>query len=92
MGGARALGLDAEVGSLEVGKRGDVIAIDAETLHATPTDDPYSLVAYAARGTDVRHVAVDGTLVVRDRQLLTMDVGQVRRDARAHATRLFPRG
>jgi hypothetical protein len=40
----------------------------------------------------VRHVAVDGALVVRDRQLLTMDVGQVRRDARAHATRLFPRG
>ncbi len=88
-GGARALGLESEVGTLEVGKRGDVIAIDGSGLHATPVTDPYSLVAYAARSTDVRHVAVDGAVVVRDRTLLTLDVAQVKRDARAASARVM---
>ncbi|MEZ4367955.1 MAG: 5'-deoxyadenosine deaminase [Kofleriaceae bacterium] len=89
MGGARALGLDAQIGSLEVGKRGDVIAVDTSTLHATPAEDPHSLVAYAVRASDVRHVAVDGQLVVRDRALLTVDADAVRDRARAAARRLW---
>jgi cytosine/adenosine deaminase-related metal-dependent hydrolase len=88
-GGARALGLDDQIGSIEVGKRGDIIAIDTQTLHATPTASPWSLIAYAAQSRDVRHVAVDGTLVVRDRSLLTLEVGKVREQARKAAQRLF---
>lgn len=89
LGGAAALGLADTTGSLETGKRGDVIAIDLSPLHTVPTASPWSAVAYAANACDVRHVAVDGTLVVRDRQLRTLDIGKVRRDARAAAAQLF---
>lgn len=88
-GGARALGLQDELGSLEVGKRADVIALDINRLHIVPAESPYSIIAYAARSTDVRHVAVDGSVVVRDRELLTLDREAVLRNARATAQRLF---
>jgi 5-methylthioadenosine/S-adenosylhomocysteine deaminase len=89
LGGAAALGLADQIGSLELGKRGDMIAVDITALHNVPTASPWSSIAYAARSGDVRHVAVDGTLVVRDRMLLTLDVASVRDRARAAATRLF---
>ena len=89
MGGAAALGLEAEIGSLELGKRADVIAVDLSALHTVPTASPWSAIAYAAQGTDVKHVAVDGALVVHDRALRTLDVGAVRDRARRAAARLF---
>jgi 5-methylthioadenosine/S-adenosylhomocysteine deaminase len=89
LGGATAMGLAATTGSLEVGKRADVIAIDAGALHETPAEAPWSLVAYAARASDVRHVAVDGRMVVRDRALLSLDVARVRERARTAARALF---
>ncbi len=88
-GGARALGLDDEIGSLEIGKRGDVIALDLATLHTAPVESPYSIIAYAAKASDVRHVAVDGQVVVRDRELVTLDRRALVRQARAAARRLF---
>jgi cytosine/adenosine deaminase-related metal-dependent hydrolase len=88
-GGAAALGLGDQVGSLEVGKRADVIAVAVDRAHIAPSAEPYSTIAYAARSSDVRHVAVDGRLVVRDRRLLTLDVAQVVDTARRTATRLF---
>ncbi len=88
-GGARALGLADELGSLEVGKRADVIALDVNTPHAVPAESPYSLIAYAAKSSDVRHVVVDGAVVVRDRTLLTLDQRAVVRNAKAVARRLF---
>jgi len=90
LGGAAALGLTDQIGSLEVGKRGDVIAVDVTALHTVPTASPWSAIAYAATASDVRHVAVDGALVVRERELLTLEVARVRAQARASATRLFP--
>jgi len=89
LGGARALGLASQIGSLEPGKRGDVIAIDATALHTVPTASPWSAIAYAARASDVRHVAVDGRLVVRDAELHTLELPRVRDRARAAANRLF---
>jgi 5-methylthioadenosine/S-adenosylhomocysteine deaminase len=89
LGGAAALGLADQIGSLEVGKRGDVIAIDTTGLHAVPTASPWSAVAYAARSSDVRHVAVDGAIVVRDRTLHTLELPRVRDQARAAAAHLF---
>ena len=89
-GGANALGLGDQIGSLEVGKRGDVIAVDITALHTIPATNPWSQIAYAARSSDVRHVAVDGAVVVRDQELLTLEVARVRRAAVDSATRLFP--
>jgi cytosine/adenosine deaminase-related metal-dependent hydrolase len=89
LGGAAALGLADQIGSLEVGKRGDVIAIDLTALHTVPTASPWSAIAYAARSCDVRHVSVDGTIVVRDRTLHTLELARVRERARAEAARLF---
>ena len=90
LGGAAALGLADRIGSLELGKRGDLIAVDITALHSIPTGSPWSAIAYAAKACDVRHVAVDGKVVVRDRRLLTLDVEQVRSHARKAANRLFP--
>jgi cytosine/adenosine deaminase-related metal-dependent hydrolase len=89
LGGAAALGLADQIGSLEVGKRGDLIAIDVEALHTVPTASPWSAIAYAAQSCDVRHVAVDGAVVVRDRAHHTLDLRRVRDRARAAAAKLF---
>jgi cytosine/adenosine deaminase-related metal-dependent hydrolase len=88
-GGAAALGLADQIGSLEVGKRGDVIAVDITPLHTVPAASPWSQIAYAARACDVKHVAVDGQVVVRDRTLQTLDLEGVRRAAFEAASRLF---
>jgi cytosine/adenosine deaminase-related metal-dependent hydrolase len=89
LGGAAALGLGDQIGSLEIGKRADVIAVDMTALHTVPTGSPWSSIAYGAKAGDVKHVAVDGTVVVRDRALLTMEVPKVRERARKAAARLF---
>jgi cytosine/adenosine deaminase-related metal-dependent hydrolase len=88
-GGAQAIGLGDQLGSLELGKRGDVIAVDITALHTLPATSPWSQIAYSAQSCDVRHVAVDGAVVVRDRKLLTLDLAQVRANAKAAANRLF---
>ncbi|MEO8553807.1 MAG: amidohydrolase family protein, partial [Kofleriaceae bacterium] len=88
-GGAAALGLADQIGTLEVGKRGDVIAVDITPLHTVPAASPWSQIAYAARACDVKHVAVDGQVVVRDRTLQTLDLEGVRRAAFEAASRLF---
>ena len=90
LGGAAALGLADRIGSLEVGKRADVIAVDVTALHTMPTGSPWSAIAYAAKSGDVRHVAVDGNIVVRDRALLTLEVPKVRERARKAAGATVP--
>ena len=89
LAGADALGLADQIGSLEVGKRADIIAIDVDQLHVVPSGSPWSQVAYSAKSSDVKHVAVDGNVVVRDRRLLTLEVPKVRERARKSAARLF---
>lgn len=68
-GGARALGLLDRIGTLEPGKRADVIVVNARAPHLVPGDDPVSLVVYAARGSDVRDVLVDGRVLLRGGEL-----------------------
>jgi 5-methylthioadenosine/S-adenosylhomocysteine deaminase len=87
-GGARALGLDAEIGSLAVGKRADLIQVSLEDLHFTPLYDVISHLVYVADEQDVVSVVVDGKTVVRDREVLTLDVARLRREAAAVATRI----
>lgn len=83
--GAKALGLDAEVGSLEVGKRADVAVIDLTNTHAEPWGEPTSRVVYAAQSRDVRHVLVDGRVLLNDGRLTTLDESAVRARARVEA-------
>ena len=89
--GARALGLAAEVGSLEAGKRADVTLVDLSRLHLTPRPDVVSSLVYAATPADVRTVVIDGRVVLRDGELLTLDEREVRREAEAEAASLFER-
>jgi cytosine/adenosine deaminase-related metal-dependent hydrolase len=91
LGGARALGLEREIGSLEAGKRADLIVVDVSGAHVSPCESPYSALVYACRSTDVRHVVVDGRTLVRDKALLRLDAGRLAADARQRARRIFDR-
>ena len=71
--GARALQLDHMIGSLEVGKLADIIILDADSPSLTPNFDPHTTIATCVTRADVRHVLVDGNVVVRDRKCLTID-------------------
>jgi len=75
--GARAIGLGDITGSIETGKAADLIVLDSRRPHLIPMYHPVSQLVYAARGSDVRHVMVDGRLLVKDRQLLTIDTAEV---------------
>ncbi len=90
-GGARTLGLEAEIGSLEPGKRADVIVVDRDRPHLAPGPDPYSTLVYAARGSDVRTTIVDGELLVDEFAPLQVDRAEVAADARAAARTLAAR-
>lgn len=74
---ARALGLDAQTGSLEAGKRADIIALGMRSPHLQPWHDTAATLVYSAKGLDVRHVWVDGRWLVRDRRPLDLDVEDV---------------
>jgi cytosine/adenosine deaminase-related metal-dependent hydrolase len=89
--GARALGLEQEVGSLEVGKKADLVVIDFNRLHTTPSPNPISTLVYAATGGEVDTVVVDGQIVVEQGQLLTMDEDEVMEQAQQHAQALYKR-
>ena len=71
--GARALQLDHMIGSLEIGKRADIVILDADSPSLTPNFDPHTTIATCVTRADVRHVIVDGDIVVRDRKCLTID-------------------
>jgi len=89
LGGARALGLESEIGSIEVGKRADLIALDLDGPHAQPeAADLVSRIVYSASAADVRHVIVDGRVVVRDGVLKTADLAKIRATANKEARRL----
>src|SRR3954452_24819103 len=89
--GARTLGLEHEIGSLESGKKADVIVVDRDRPHLAPGPDPYSTLVYAARGSDVRATIVDGELLVDDFAPLRADRAEVARDARDAARTLIAR-
>ncbi|MHB8896475.1 MAG: amidohydrolase [Candidatus Geothermincolia bacterium] len=80
--GARALGLEGSIGSLEPGKKADVITVNLQSPHMTPCYNPFSHIAYVARGSDVETAIIDGRVVMEDRQLLTIDVDEAVRDVR----------
>ena len=71
--GAKSIGMDGEIGSLEVGKRADLITVDTTAPHAVPAHDPYSMLVYSLKASDVRDVVIEGHFTVRDRVPTTID-------------------
>jgi len=88
-GSADALGFDS--GRITPGANADLAVLDLDTPHLTPPHDPVSHLSYAARGSDVRHTVCDGTVLMRDRELSTVDVDEVRRGATERADALLER-
>ena len=86
--GARALGLDSEIGSLEVGKRADVAVVRLDRLHATPVTDLVSALVYSAEQDDVDTVIIDGDLLMRERELLKANEQEIINDAQAQRENL----
>ena len=90
--GARAMGLDSEIGSLEVGKRADVIIVNLEALHLSPGPvDVISALVYAGEASDVETVIIDGQILMRDRELLTLNEREILRTCKREAEQLFTR-
>ena len=83
--GARALALDRLIGSLETGKRADLIAVATDAARLTPMYDPVSHLVYVARGSDVTTTIVNGQILMHERQVRTLDRQTVMADARAMA-------
>jgi cytosine/adenosine deaminase-related metal-dependent hydrolase len=89
--GARALGLESEIGSIEVGKRADLILIDHKGPHLAPGVDPFSAIVYSATPSDVRLTMVDGETLVRDGVATGLDALKIADDARQEARALASR-
>ena len=80
--GARALGMEQTIGSLEPGKRADLLVVSMSAPRQTPMYDPLSHLVYVTRGDDVRTTIVNGKVLMRDRKMLTLDEGAVLAEAR----------
>jgi 5-methylthioadenosine/S-adenosylhomocysteine deaminase len=86
--GARALGMEQRIGSLEPGKRADVITVAMGAARQTPLYDVMSHLVYTTRGDDVRNTIVNGRVLMRDRRVLTLDEAAVLSEARAFAEKV----
>jgi cytosine/adenosine deaminase-related metal-dependent hydrolase len=91
LGGARALGLDADIGSIEVGKCADLAVLDLRRAHAVGPDDVYTRLIYSARASDVRLVMVGGRIVVEDGQLKVFSEADAVADAAVQREALLKR-
>ena len=89
--GARALGLDREIGSIEMGKRADVIVVNLDRIHSSPGHDVVSTLVYAAQPSDVRTAIIDGHVVMRAGELMTLNELSVIQDANHEAGALAER-
>lgn len=88
LNGAKALGLDAEIGSIEAGKAADLVAVDLSQLETQPAHHPVSQVVYAAGRHQITDVWVNGRRVLKGRQLVTLDAQQILCESRRWAERL----
>jgi 5-methylthioadenosine/S-adenosylhomocysteine deaminase len=86
--GARALGMEKEIGSLEAGKRADVITVAMTAARQTPMYDPLSHLVYTTRGDDVRTTIVNGRVLMRDRKVITLNEATVLAEARTLAEKV----
>jgi len=87
--GAKALGLEKTIGSLEVGKKADIILIDFKKPHLTPVHNFYANIVYSACGSDVDTVIIDGKILMENRNVKTLDEEEVVLEAQKTATKLL---
>ena len=80
MGGARVLGLDKIVGSIEVGKKADLVLIETKSVNMQPIYDYYATIVYSSNPSNVHTVIVDGKIVVRNKELVSGDFSKIRKD------------
>lgn len=88
IGGAKALGLDAEIGSLEPGKKADMIAVDLSSTSAFPSPDPYSALVYCCSASDVTLNMIDGEVVYKSGKYTRVDAADIKQQAAQAASKL----
>jgi len=86
--GARAINMDKEIGSLEAGKRADIIIVGLNSIHQTPLYNVYSHLVYATKASDVETVIINGRTVMRNRRVLTINEPSVRAKANEYRDRI----
>jgi 5-methylthioadenosine/S-adenosylhomocysteine deaminase len=86
--GAKALHMEKEIGSIEVGKKADIILIGLDEPNAVPMYDIYAQLAYAVKGSDVETVVIGGRVVMRDRKLLTLNESEILAKAREYGKKV----
>jgi 5-methylthioadenosine/S-adenosylhomocysteine deaminase len=90
--GAKALGLENEIGSLEEGKKADIIIVDLKSLHASPRPtDIVSALVYSAQSSDVLTTIIGGNVLMRERNLLTMNESKIIQEANRESKLLMQR-
>jgi len=87
--GAEALHLEKEIGSLEAGKRADLVIVERDALNQIPVYNIYSDLVYATKASDVRTVIINGRIVMADRVLLTLNESAIKRDANAYRRKII---
>lgn len=87
--GARALHLENLIGSIETGKRADLVIVDFDSLHQTPYFNIYSSLVYATKAEDVRHVIINGKVIMRDKRLLTLNESDIKKDANSYRQKII---
>ncbi len=88
IGGARALHMEDDIGSIENGKLADIIVVGTKSANMTPIYNPYSALVYSAYASDVRHSIVHGKLLMEDRNVMSVDSEQIRLNAVAYAEKI----
>jgi 5-methylthioadenosine/S-adenosylhomocysteine deaminase len=87
--GAAALHLDKDIGSIEQGKRADIVILERDSLNQIPLYNLYSDLVYATKGSDVETVVINGKVVMRSRRLLTLDEAAIKESARVFRERII---
>ena len=88
LGGAAVLGLDKETGSLEKGKKADIIVVDLKSPHLCPLFDPVSALVYSAGGSDVKDVVVNGVPLMREKEFCSLDPDEIMAKVREISKRI----
>lgn len=83
IGGARALNLDSKIGSIEVGKKADLVLVETESINMQPIYDYYSVLVYSANSSNVSMVIVDGKIIVKDKNLLNVDYKEMAKEMKS---------
>jgi 5-methylthioadenosine/S-adenosylhomocysteine deaminase len=89
IGGARALHMENQIGSLEKGKKADIVILNFDSLHQTPMYNVYSHLVYATKASDVNTVIIDGKVIMMNGRLLTLNENVIKREANLYKQKII---